>query len=32
MLVPLDELPEGVSPTSQALVNQRLVGWSVHDL
>lgn len=31
MLVPLDELPKGFSPTSQALIDQGLVGWSVHD-
>ena len=31
MLIPLDELPEGFASTSQTLVNQGLVGWSVHD-
>ena len=31
VLVPLDELPKGLTPTSQALVYQGLVGWCVHD-
>lgn len=31
VLVPLDKLPEGFASTSQALINQSLVRWSVHD-
>ena len=32
MLIPLDELPKGFPSTGQSLVNQRLVGWRVHDV
>ena len=31
VLIPLDKLPEGISPTGQTLVDQSLVCGGVHD-